>query len=268
MQTTWLANFFNKQREIIEAAETPFAKLAIFILPILAPSVPAFMTGLHVYKLLLTLFTYQNADTVSFTLSTIVSIVLEMLGYVGAISFIQSLFRWVRTREDIYILPFALNGFAYLFYLVAMYLINVELGKYFGTPEIVNNIVGLLSFITVPTSLLAANHLSQKEEREESFQIRQESRQDRLERYKIKHGNLQTYQQVTGNLPEPQESYQKVSTDWRKVSSQLSNEQVSFIANSEPKDIVSKFAESKFYISPRTASNWRMYARKQLGLGE
>jgi len=52
-QSTWLANFFNKQREIIEAAETPFSKLAIFILPILAPSVPAFMTGLHLYKLLL-----------------------------------------------------------------------------------------------------------------------------------------------------------------------------------------------------------------------
>ncbi len=182
-----LAEFFEKQREIIEAAETPFAKLAIFVLPILAPTVPASLTGLHVYKLLLTIFTFQYADEVSKVLSITVSIVLELLGYVGAISAIQSLFRWIRTREDEYMLPFALNGMAYFFYLVSMWLINVELGKHFGTPDIVNNIVGLLSFVTVPTSLLAANHLSQKEQREEEYELRQEGRKDRLERYRIKH---------------------------------------------------------------------------------
>src|SRR5574341_1705305 len=87
--TIWLAHFLNKQREIIEAAETPFAKLAIFILPILAPLVPAFLTGLHIFKLLQEIFTFQNANSVTWTLSIIVSVVLEMLGYVGAISFIH-----------------------------------------------------------------------------------------------------------------------------------------------------------------------------------
>ena len=186
--TTWLAHFLNKQREIIEAAETPFAKLAIFILPILAPLVPAFLTGLHVFKLLQEIFTFQNANEVTWTLSIIVSIVLEMLGYVGAISFIQSIYRWTYTKDDAYMLPSTLNGMAYVFYLLSMFLINYQLGKYFGTPNIVNNIVGLLSFITVPTSLLAANHLSQKEEDEKDYQLRQENRADRLERYRIKHG--------------------------------------------------------------------------------
>lgn len=42
METSWLAIQFNKQREIIEAAETPFAKLAMFILPVLSPPRPRF----------------------------------------------------------------------------------------------------------------------------------------------------------------------------------------------------------------------------------
>jgi hypothetical protein len=187
-ETTWLAGFLNKQREIIEAAETPFAKLAIFILPVLAPIVPATLTGLHIFKLLLEVFTFAYAFRVSVSLAVIVAVVLEMLGYVGAISFIQSLFRWIRTRKDEYMLPFVLNGFAYVFYLIAMFLINVQLGKYFGTPGIVNNIVGLLSFITVPTSLLAANHLSQKEEKEDDIKLENNRRSERILKYKIKHG--------------------------------------------------------------------------------
>ena len=58
LDSKWLANIFIKQREIIEAAETPFAKLAVFILPILAPAVPAFMTVLHVYQLLDKIFSF------------------------------------------------------------------------------------------------------------------------------------------------------------------------------------------------------------------
>lgn len=208
MESNRLAEFFNKQREIIEAAETPFAKLAVFILPILAPIVPATFTGLHIFKLLLGVFTFSQAHNVSMGLSTIVAIVLEMLGYVGAISFIQSLFRWVRTRKDEYLLPFVLNGLAYVFYLVAMWLINLQLGKYFGTPDIVNNIVGLLSFITVPTSLLAANHLSQVEEREDATVIRRENREERLEKLRIKYGSSRT----------TSESNTEVSKDIRNTS--------------------------------------------------
>lgn len=184
----WLANLFIKQREIIESAETPFAKLAVFVLPIIAPMVPAAMTGLHLYKLFLEMFTFKDAHNLSFFLSGTISLVLELLGYVGAISFIKSLFNWVKTRRDEYLVPFALNGTAYLFYLIAMWLINVQLGKYFGTSAIVNNIVGLLSFITVPTSLLAANHLNEVSEEETSEKIRQEQRQDKMEKYRIKHG--------------------------------------------------------------------------------
>ena len=68
--------------------------------------------------------------------------------------------------------------------------------------------------------------------------------------------NLPNDEKVTSNLP----------TDWRKISPSLSNKQVKFIADSEPRDIVYEFSLSNIQISPRTASNWKANARKKLGL--
>jgi hypothetical protein len=195
LNTQALATAFNKYREVIEAAETPFAKLAVFVLPVIAPAVPAFMTGVHLFQLFVEIFTFKYVNGVSGGMAGLASVTLELLGYVGAIAFIKSVFDWIHTKEDEYLLPMVINGLAYGFYLVAMYFINVELGKHFGTPAIVNNIFALLSFITVPSGLLAANHLNEiqanerkekKEERERKERERQEARADKLEIEKTK----------------------------------------------------------------------------------
>jgi hypothetical protein len=264
MESNRLATFFDKQREIIEAAETPFAKLAIFILPILAPIVPASLTGLHLFKLFLEVFSFKYAENFSVILSLIISLVLELLGYVGAISFIQAIFRLIKTGNSLYMLPAILNGLAYVFYLILMFLVNYMLGKYFNTPDIINTIVGLLSFVTVPTGLLAANYLSQKEIKEDEKEVRKERREERLEKLRIRSGKL------PNNLPESYQKEEKLTsnlpTDWRKIRPSLSHEQVTFIASNEPKDIVKALAESGFAITPRTASNWRVYAATELGI--
>lgn len=243
METNRLANFFNRQREIIEAAELPFAKMAIFILPILAPLVPAFITGLHIYQLLLEIFTFPGSVILAAILALVVGVVLEMLGYVGAISFIKSLFDWVRSREDSYILPFALNGLAYIFYLVAMYLINVQLGSYFGTPEIVNKIFGLLSFITVPTGLLAANHLSTKEVKEDDNRTRNENREYKLKRKALDKGinifsNTNQYQQYQSGVSR----VEKRKSDWRLLTPEEKYEVVHILT---PEQIRQKYPVSR-----------------------
>ncbi len=264
-----LARFFDKQREIIEAAETPFAKLAIFILPILAPIVPASLTGLHLYKLFLEIFTFAGAEKLAIVLASIVALVLEMLGYVGAISFIQAVFRLVKTRNTLYILPAVLNGLAYAFYLLLMFLVNYMLGLYFNTPSIINTIVGLLSFVTVPTGLLAANYLSQKEIREDEREIRKETRDERLEKARIRAGKVtissQTYQKDVGkvseNLPKDNETFPK---DWRKLRPTLQLSEVQSLANLSA-DGVRKVSE-KYGVDERTVINWRTYAKKELGI--
>lgn len=266
-----LARLFDRWREVIEAAETPFAKLAIFILPILAPIVPASLTGLHLYKLFSDVFKFS--PNWSGILSIIIAIVLEMLGYVGAISFIQAIFRLVKTQNPLYVLPSVLNGLAYLFYLALMFLVNYKLGEFFQTPQIINTIVGLLSFVTVPTGLLAANYLSQKELKEEDVRERSERKDERLKKYAIKHGKVSetpvTYQKdvtkVSGKLPESSENLSETfPKDWRKLRKILSTKDLEDLARLSA-DGVKKVSE-KYNVDERTVINWRINARKELGI--
>jgi hypothetical protein len=262
-----LAQFFDKQREIIEAAETPFAKLAIFILPILAPIVPASLTGLHLYKLFLEIFTFAGADNLAVILSSIVALVLEMLGYVGAISFIQAVFRLVKTRNALYLLPAILNGLSYIFYLALMFLVNYKLGEYFLTPAIINTIVGLLSFVTVPTGLLAANYLSQKELKEEEVTERKDRKDERLQKYAIKHGKVtessKTYQKDVTKVTESSENLSETfPKDWRKLRPLLKLSEVQNLANLSADGV--KKVSQKYGVDERTVINWRLYAKKEL----
>lgn len=80
----------------------------------------------------------------------------------------------------------------------------------------------------------------------------------------------ETSEKPTRNLPNREKEDEKVSSNlpanWRKIRPSLTPEQVEFIATNEPKNIVMAFAESGFDITPRTASNWRVYAATELGV--
>lgn len=174
MRTNWLARFFDWNREVIEAAETPFSRFAVFILPILSPIVPAFVTGLRLHTEL----------NFHWSLALITALVLEMLGYVGAIAFIKSIHKKFRGAGSW--LSILLNGLAYGFYVFAMYQINVRLGFLAGDSPIVSQVFALLSFITIPTGLLAAEHLTDRTFSDERRELRAEQRAERLERLRIK----------------------------------------------------------------------------------
>lgn len=77
-------------------------------------------------------------------------------------------------------------------------------------------------------------------------------------------------QKPTRNLPESSESNEKVTsnlpTNWKVVGKLLSKQQKEFLANHDPKDIVAELSKSNINISPRTASNWRVYAAEELGI--
>ena len=265
MSTNFLASFFNKVREIVEAAETPFAKLAIFILPIISPLVPATMTGLHIYKLMLAIFDFgEYAEIVAVSTSAVVSTVLELLGYVGAVLFIQSIYQWIRTLKAQYFLPAILNGLAYGFYLYLMWNINYKLGLYFGTPDIMNQIVGWLSFITVPTGLLAANHLSQKQITEEDYTLRQERREDALKSKALKNG-INIFSQPAQPQPSEGGTYREVkekhASDYRdKIIAMLDAEYGRSKNVLTPKQITERLklnhSNNKGFVSTRI-SEWK-----------
>ena len=81
-----------------------------------------------------------------------------------------------------------------------MFLINYKLGEYFNTPPIVNTIVGSLSFITVATGLLAADHLAERQDEEKEDKIRGENNDFKLRKMAVKNG----WNPFTGGNPQPQ----------------------------------------------------------------
>ena len=193
-----LANVISGFREVVEAAETPFAKLAILLLPILAPLVPALLTGIRMQILLLNLVGDRLPKSVATWGSVIIAVVLELLGYVGAVMFVRSIFKLVKNKDVEFFIPVVLTGIAYLFYLADMYAINVQLNK--DVPD-ATWVFGLLSFMTVPTGLLAATSINDRQENEEDFQIRQEKRKDKLEMARIKYGTSRSNSETNMEVP-------------------------------------------------------------------
>lgn len=257
--TNILARFFNWNREVIEAAETPGQKLAIFILPVIAPVVPASFTGLHIYKLVIEIFDFGGSSKmISASLSVLVALVLELLGYVGVVALVKAIYRFVKEKTLQHVIPIALNGAAYIFYLAAMWAINYQLGEYFGTPNIINNIVGLLAFITVPTGLLAANHLSEKDDSEQADKARAADIDFKLKAKMIKNG-----MDPFGNgqpIPQPQNqgtySGKPASHYYDKIIALLEAEYKKSGQVLMPKDISTKLKlnhnKAKGYISTET----------------
>ena len=262
MNRNFIANFFNYLRGVLESAESPFVLFAMIILPILAPLVPAVVTGLRL------------RDELGFDpwIAYTTSGVLELLGYVGAIAFIKAIYRWRRQGGFLSVL---MTGGAYGFYVYAMYAINVRLGDLAGDSAVVNQVFAILSFLTVPTGLLAAEHVNERDEKEEKERFRQEEKEERekvrqersVERLEKERIRAESFQKVSakdnGNFPQEEESSQKVS-DWRKVRPKLSKEQLEALAYATP-DQMHQFAREA-HVTYKTISNWRTNARKELNL--
>lgn len=253
--TNFIAGFFNWIREVIESAETPFVLFALIVLPVLAPAVPATVTGIRLHTEL----------DLHWSISVVSAVVLELLGYVGAIAFIKSIYR--KFRKEGSVLSVIMNGFAYAFYVYAMYSINVRLGFLAGENSIVNEVFAILSFLTIPTGLLAAEHINERDQKEDAEKLRQEARKDRMDRYKIKHGKLESSLESSSKFPSKNGNFQESSgksADWRKVRPKLSKEQLESIANFTP-DQIRQYAETTHF-TYKTISNWRTNARKELRL--
>lgn len=56
------------------------------------------------------------------------------------------------------------------------------------------------------------------------------------------------------------------SADWRSAKHILSDEQMLFISQNSPNEVVERLSKDGIAITPRTASNWRIYAMNELGI--
>lgn len=256
--SNFLASIFNWSSEVVESAESPFARLAAFLLPILAPITPAFLTSIRLYKLFLTiLLETKLPDWVALIGAIITALVLEILGYVGTIAMVRFIYKWIKTKTDEYLVPTAMTGIAYAFYLGIMYLVNVQLNT---TNPNTTAIFGLLGFLTIPAGLIFATNLVSSEENKNDYILRQEKREDRIKGKALKAG-INIFEQqarlVETNSPSPST---KSNTDWRTVRRTLTRKQLEIIATSDDKTIQAMYPG----IQQKTAWNWRASAKKEL----
>lgn len=218
--TNFLANFFDWNREVVEAAESPFARLAAFILPILAPSVPAFITSIRLYTLYLGLISGRLSDSFAFWGAVVTAIVLEILGYVGTVAAVRFIYKWAKTRRDEYLIPMALTGLAYGFYLIAMALVNIQLSLDNPNTDLV---LTYLAGLSIPAGLIFASNLVENEEKRTDAELRREQNQYKLERLKIKQG----YQSTTNATPQLKKG------DWRTLSADQKREVINVLTVDE-----------------------------------
>lgn len=237
------SDFFDRLNEWIRDTENSIVNFLSAFAPWLAPIIPAYMT-------------YQHASgTLKFPILVAVpaALVVEILGFSAVSTYLAFWFYNRRNKAETKKAPLVLVIIAFGFYLALIVFSNVLLDSFPGERWAEITVRALFTLQTIPAAMLVSVRTQHRE-------LLSEISKERLER-------KESNQKVSGNLPEKETNEEKVSsnlpTDWRKIKDKLTNEQVDFIAKSDPKDIVKAFSDSGIFITPRTASNWRVYAQEE-----
>lgn len=281
--SNWLANIFDFFGDALEKFNPSAFRFLAASLPYLTPIPVAWLTAHSASTFL------EFPPTVAF----IFVFALEGLGLWFTTLLVDAVVDWVRIKNWQSFFPVVLFVIAVGAYIYLLVNLNVTLEQATGNVNPARStVITLMCFLPLITGIgngyyklkverkTESQFAMEREERlererrqaedEKEIRILQERSKASLERLRIKAGNLPNGEKLSSNLPESYQEGEKVSgnfpTDWRKIRPRLESYQIEFIAKHEPKEIVESLSKSGFPVSPRTASNWRVYARKELGM--
>ena len=259
--TNWLANLFTWIYQVVSEADKPISLVAAVVLPFIAPLLPALITAGSLQE-------FMGFDP-SWTWIAVVS--FELIGFLGMIAVVGAGMRLANNtdpnKNDALVCNRNFYLVAYVIYLLTLITSNVIL-------EIVNGVslahVVVIFCLTVGLSVAAgilnASRIYDRNEKDDQYVLRQERREERLERLRIKRGKLlESSEKVSKGSGNFQESSGK-SSDWRKVRPQLSRDDLERLAKLSP-DAMRQYA-SQTGFTYKTISNWRTNARNELGMSE
>lgn len=203
MKTNWLANIFIWIHEVISEADKPISLVVMVVLPFISPLLPALITADSLQK-----FMEFNP---SWTWIAVLS--FEMIGYLGMIFLVGAMMRLAKNTDDkkVQALTWNRNFYigAYAIYLATLLTSNVIL-------EIVNGVslahVAVIFFLTIGLSvsagILNGSRIQDRNERDDTYVVRQEQREDRMKTRALKAG-INIYQQTvpTTVLPHRKEKH-------------------------------------------------------------
>lgn len=176
MWKNWLKGLFDWIREVLEAADVPFVLLVLVVLPFVVPFVPAWVTAMNLREIM------GFPPEISF----VGGLTIELLGFSGAILFLRSIMDWKRNEAETF--SIWLTGLSYAFYLVAVIVINVILDMKAGKDWSYIWVIACLCLLSVPSGLLSASRINQREADNKAEKAHQEKRSDRMSRWMMKHG--------------------------------------------------------------------------------
>lgn len=238
--------FFDNLNDWIRGTENSIVNFLSAFAPWLAPITPAYMTFQHSF------------NTLKFPLLVAVgaSVVVEILGFSAVSTFLSFWFYNRKNTAESKKAPIGVVIIAFAFYLSLIVTSNVLLDSFTGERWAEIAVRALFTLQTIPAALLVA---VRTQHRELLLEISKEKERKLLENKKVS-------EEVSNGDGKKVESFQKVSSDWRKVRPTLTPESLRQLANLSPEAMRQWSAETGF--TYKTISNWRNNAREELGMNQ
>jgi hypothetical protein len=270
MNKNILSAIFDYLGDALERFNPSAFRFLAAVLPYLTPVPVAWLTA------------HSSATFLDFTpqVSFIFVFALEGIGLWFTTMLVDAVVDFVRSKNFKSIFPVFLLGGTVIAYVYILVVLNVTLEEASGnTSPALSKVITLLCFLPLITGVgngyyklkldyKTQTDIDRQRQDEKERQIRQENREERLEKLRIRAGkNVESFQKVSSGGEESSTDDQKVSgkmESWRKVREKLSKEQLERLAEFSPEQIKTYAAQTGF--TYKTISNWRTNARNELNL--
>lgn len=245
-----MGNGFDRLNDWIRDTESSIVNFLSVFAPWLAPIVPAYMTFQHAVNVL----------EFPYLVALAAAVLVEILGFSAVSTFLAFWFYNRKNQAQYKRAPIEVIIFAFCFYLLLIVSTNVLLDTFPGEKWAEISVRALFTLQTIPAALIIAVRTQHKDllsdiEKERQQKLSERKQKD-TETYRKVSEETENSQKVTGNFP----------TDWRKLRPQLSDSDVANLASMDSDQV--KALSEKYHVDVRTVTNWRTYARKELGMVE
>lgn len=231
-------NRFEILNDWIRNTESSIVNFLSVFAPWLAPLTPAYMTYQHAISTL----------DFPFYVALPAAIVVEILGFSAVSTFLAFWFHNKKDKATYKRAPIEVIVIAFVFYLALIIFSNVLLDAFPNQKWAEITVRALFTLQTIPAALIVA---VRTQHRDLLSEINAERQRKLME---SKQKVVESSQELSVNLPK----------DWRSLRPKLSDADVANMASMSAEQV--KEFSKKYDIDVRTVTNWRAYARKEVGM--
>jgi len=231
-------NTFDVLNDWIRNTESSIVNFLSVFAPWLAPLTPAYMTYQHATSIL------HFPSYVAFP----AAILVEILGFSAVSTFLAFWFHNRKVQANYKRAPIEVIIFAFMFYLALILVSNVLLDAYPSERWAEISVRALFTLQTIPAALIVAVRTQHRDLLSEIKKEREQKVSENSQKLS------EDGQKVTRNFPK----------DWRHLRPTLSEQDVANLANLSSEQV--REVSNKYSVDVRTVTNWRRYAREEIGV--